>query len=165
MKLLCSCSLALGCCFAHGQIDDASALFSPSPLQLRQIPSLETTTPSAFTPPAFELQAAAAPNTSPADLFFAGKEGNPAEPQLDQFELDSFSSTESRRIYARLDNEGFFERPLARSDNLIDRTIDTIFVPEPIKLGKMTLSCSVYNAVKRRNPLCLINPIFFNLSW
>ena len=164
MKSLCTCSLALCCCFARAETNTIGTLFSPPPLQLRQLASEGAPPESAFRPQPFELQADSTPAQG-QELFFAGKENNPAEPQLDLFELDSFSSTESRRIYARLDNEGFFERPPARSDNLIDRTIDTIFVPEPIKLGKMTLSCSVYNAVKRRNPLCLINPIFFNLSW
>src|SRR5262245_58953753 len=114
MKLLCSCSLALGCCFADGQTNDTSALFSPPPLQLRQIPSPDNAMQSAFAPPPFELQAAV-PTESNGELFFAGKDNHSQEPPFDQFELDSLSSTASRQIYARLDNEGFFDRRLARS--------------------------------------------------
>jgi hypothetical protein len=164
MKSLCTCSLALCCCFARAETNTIGTSFSPPPLQLRQLSSEGVAPESAFRPQPFELQADSTPAQG-QELFFAGKENKSEEPQLDQFELDSFSSTESRRIYARLDNEGFFERPLARSENLLDRALDSIVVPEPIKLGKVTASCSVYTAIKRRNPLCLINPMFIHLAW
>ncbi len=51
----------------------------------------------------------------------------------------------------------------------LDRTpvtfLDKVFQPEVIHIGRKELSCSVITAVKRKNPLCLLNPVFFNLSW
>lgn len=45
------------------------------------------------------------------------------------------------------------------------RSLDSVFRPEEFRVGKTTVSCSVATAIKRRNPLCLLNPIVFNLSW
>jgi hypothetical protein len=46
------------------------------------------------------------------------------------------------------------------------RAVDAIFSPEVVHLGKTTeLSCSVLTAIKRKNPLCLLNPLVFQLSW
>lgn len=55
------------------------------------------------------------------------------------------------------------ERP---AHNVIVRAVEGIFDPELIRLGKTTtLSCTVVTAIKRKNPLCLLNPLFFQLSW
>ncbi len=32
-------------------------------------------------------------------------------------------------------------------------------------IGKTEWSCSILTAIKRRNPLCLLNPIVLNISW
>jgi len=43
--------------------------------------------------------------------------------------------------------------------------MDAVFEPEVIHLRKIDVSCSLITALKRRNPLCLINPIVLNVSW
>ena len=54
------------------------------------------------------------------------------------------------------------------SDRPVDRVLDSIFQPEVVHFGKghrMTVSCSVWTAIQRKNPLCLLNPFFFQLSF
>jgi hypothetical protein len=43
--------------------------------------------------------------------------------------------------------------------------LDKIFAPEVIRLRKVHLSGSLITAIKRKNPLCLLNPIVFWMSW
>jgi len=56
-------------------------------------------------------------------------------------------------------------RALRDAQNPIVRYLSTTFDPEPVRLRKATFSCSLWTAIKRRNPLSLLNPIFLNLSW
>jgi hypothetical protein len=55
--------------------------------------------------------------------------------------------------------------PVHESDNRISRCLDSVFLPEEVHIGKTTVSCSILTAIKRKNPFCLINPIFLNVSW
>lgn len=50
-------------------------------------------------------------------------------------------------------------------DSGFARAVEAIFEPEVVHWGKKTVSCSVLTAIKRKNPLCLLNPIFFQLTW
>jgi hypothetical protein len=68
-------------------------------------------------------------------------------------------------IYRRLDEGGYLTRHDSRSDSLIERSIDSTFRPELLHVGKTTMSCSLITAFKRKNPFCLLNPCFFQLSW
>lgn len=45
------------------------------------------------------------------------------------------------------------------------RSLDSVFRPEEFRVGKTSVSCSITTAIKRRNPLCLLNPIVLNVSW
>jgi hypothetical protein len=48
----------------------------------------------------------------------------------------------------------------------IARGFGTVFKPEEFRLGQRARgSCSILTAIKRRNPLCLLNPIFIDVSW
>ncbi len=48
----------------------------------------------------------------------------------------------------------------------VERCLTAVFEPEEFKIGRTaTLSCSLLTAIKRRDPLCLLNPIFFDISW
>ena len=78
---------------------------------------------------------------------------------------DNFRSDVARAIYQRLDRDGVFNRPPVIYENGLDRFIDRTFSPEVFKVGKMEISCSLLTAIKRKNPLCLANPMFFNISW
>src|SRR5688572_856663 len=151
----CGCILAFCCCFTcGGQTNTTGSLFSCTPLQLRPLTAEGSEPQSTFAPPPFQLQEPSAETQQPTS-FLAGKNQHQLEVQPDLFELDSLSTPESRRIYRRLDEEGFFARQPVRPENLIDRTLNSIFVPEVVHFRKMTVSCSAYTAIKRRNPLCL----------
>ena len=67
-------------------------------------------------------------------------------------------------VYRRLEERDdlFAPRP---SDNRFVRVTDTIFTPAPIRLGSTYISFTPVTAWKKRNPLCLLNPLVFNISW
>lgn len=74
----------------------------------------------------------------------------------------------NQTIYRRLMEGGYLTRPPAKSDSLLDRgkeAIGSMFTPEPFHVGKSEWSCSVVTAIERQNPLCLLNPIVFNICW
>jgi len=83
----------------------------------------------------------------------------------EDFVQDSFRTDLDRALYQRLDRAGYFTRAPMISRNALDRGIDNIFDPEVFRLGKTTVSCSIFTAIKRKTPLCLANPIFLNISW
>ena len=56
--------------------------------------------------------------------------------------------------------------PLKPSRDPLARSFDSIFRPEEFRIGqRATFSCTIATAIKRKNPLCLLNPLFLNLSW
>jgi hypothetical protein len=71
----------------------------------------------------------------------------------------------NRQIYRRLEEAGYLSKPDPPSGNLLVRATDAIFQPEVVQVGKRSVSCSIITAIKRKNPLCLLNPIFLNASW
>jgi len=71
----------------------------------------------------------------------------------------------SLQIYDRLEKGGYLTRPELPSEDRLDRLVNTIFVPEPVQFRKISVSCSIINAIKRKNPLCLLNPIFLDTRW
>jgi hypothetical protein len=68
-------------------------------------------------------------------------------------------------IYERLVQQGYFKPRPIDADPPFEHFVQTIFIPEVTHLGKVDLSCSILTAIQRKNPLCLINPIFFQLTW
>jgi hypothetical protein len=67
-------------------------------------------------------------------------------------------------VYRRLEerNDLFAPQP---SQNRFVRATDAIFSPAPIRLGSTYISFTPVTAWKKRNPLCLLNPLVFNISW
>lgn len=60
----------------------------------------------------------------------------------------------------------FLVRPLERApETPLERTFNSIGQPEVVRLGNASLESSVVTAVKRRNPLCLINATFLKMTW
>ena len=47
----------------------------------------------------------------------------------------------------------------------IGRALDSVARPEVVRMGEADLSCSIITAVKRKNPLCLVNATFLDLTW
>jgi len=85
-----------------------------------------------------------------------------------EFEATSASGAPSGfpwAIYDRLERGGYLTRPELPSENRLERFVTATFAPEVIQFRKASLSCSLITAIKRRNPLCLLNPIFLDLRW
>ncbi len=60
----------------------------------------------------------------------------------------------------------FLVPPLGREpETPLGRAINSIGQPEVVRLGSASLESSVVTAVKRRNPLCLINATFLKMTW
>jgi len=73
----------------------------------------------------------------------------------------------ARQYYLRQPNFGLIP-PARVSNDRLTRWCDFVFRPEEVHLGRtVTASCSIWTAIKRRNPLCLINvnPYFLKVSW
>jgi len=68
------------------------------------------------------------------------------------------------QIYARLEKQGCFTK-VERSDSRIERFVENTFTPEVMHFRKVSVSCSLVTAVKRKNPFCLLNPYVLQLSW
>ncbi len=78
-----------------------------------------------------------------------------------------YSGSLDPALYRYLDKSGYLTRPAPPSSNLLVRATDAVFTPETVHLGKTTtFSCSILTAIKRKNPLCLLNTLpFLQLSW
>jgi hypothetical protein len=69
------------------------------------------------------------------------------------------------RYFERLDQAGYLTPPSPPPDDLFSRTVTAMFQPEPIRVGHAKVAFSPITAIKRKNPLALLNPIVLNLSW
>jgi hypothetical protein len=72
------------------------------------------------------------------------------------------------RIYRKLDqmdSEGRLMQHDETLDSRFGRAMDAVFRPEVIKIGGAEVSCSVITAIKRKNPLCLLNPMVISVAW
>lgn len=54
-----------------------------------------------------------------------------------------------------------------REDGTWNRAVEAVFPAEPAvwRVGHTELGGGLINALKRRNPFCLLNPVFFHLSF
>jgi len=51
-------------------------------------------------------------------------------------------------------------------DDPLDWAFASVFEPEVFHVGRRTtVSCSILTAIKRKNPFCLLNPIFLVVTW
>ena len=98
----------------------------------------------------------------------------PASPQFsssaEQVTLNAEHVTlnnDDNEFHSRIIRSGQFylSEPEPKSENNLVRAAEAIWSPEVIKLGKTSVSCPLVTAIKRKNPLCLLNPLFFQLSW
>jgi hypothetical protein len=79
--------------------------------------------------------------------------------------LDTQPGEADLRTYRLLAENGYWNRPSPQSDNVFVRVVNDIFEPATFRVGKTTVACSIVTALKKKNPLCLLNPIVLNVSW
>jgi hypothetical protein len=68
-------------------------------------------------------------------------------------------------IYHQLEEGGYLARHDAESKSALERGIEAVFLPEIVRIGRVSVYCSLITAIKRKNPLCLLNPIVLGASW
>jgi hypothetical protein len=88
-----------------------------------------------------------------------------AAPLTASLSLEGAATPSEMAFARRLVEEGELTRIQPPSQNRFLRPIEAIFRPTPVRLGKLRVSCSILTAIKRRNPLCLLNPFFIQGGW
>jgi hypothetical protein len=68
-------------------------------------------------------------------------------------------------LYRRLERSGYLTAPESKSANPFVRSMQAVFEPEVVHVGKTSVSLSVITAIKRKNPFCLLNPVPIYISW
>lgn len=141
--LKCAIVCAAACCgfLCHGQTNVmiAAAQFSLPPVQLRQETRAQSEKPTSEVQPHTALSA-----------------------QAVAFE-SSLKDAELRSSVVRSDEFYLVRKQVI--DNPVERFVDGVFRPEVYHLGKTEVSCSFLTALKRKNPLCLLNPLVVQISW
>jgi hypothetical protein len=67
-------------------------------------------------------------------------------------------------LFDRLERDGLVYRG-PKHDSPLDHALESLCRPEIIRIGHTELSCSLITAIAHKNPLCLLNPVFFNFSF
>jgi hypothetical protein len=79
--------------------------------------------------------------------------------------ISSAGGDDDFRQYFLTHGSSGLERP-APPLSPVAHAFDSVFRPVEIRIGRTaTLNCSIWTAIERKNPLCLLNPVFFNISW
>jgi hypothetical protein len=86
-------------------------------------------------------------------------------PGADASTIAAEASTAARarnlELAEKFDRAVVSSRPARLSLEGTDRWMTDIFEPEVFQLGHFTVGCTVATALKRKNPLCLLNPYVF----
>jgi hypothetical protein len=132
---------------ANAQTNVPSATVSPFVLPPIQL----------WEPPAAQEQSQTLGFAVPASPQFSGSGQHVA--------LDTLSG--DNEFHSRLLRSGQFylTAPEPESENRFVRAAEALWTPEVVKVGKTSISSPIITAVKRKNPLCLLNPLFFQASW
>ena len=82
----------------------------------------------------------------------------------EKFSVSVRGSALEMEVYRRLEEGGYLTRP--EPETPLEHFLDRSFSPEVIHIGRhATASCTLYTAIVRKNPLCLLNPMFLFISW
>jgi hypothetical protein len=103
------------------------------------------------------------PRTLSPDLLIASPLPDGRVP--DSISLNRYRDNRGEQLYRRIKDQFDSIRKAPGRDNGFAGSVDSIFRPEVFRVRKAYVSCSVLTAIKRKNPLCLLNPIFLNVSW
>lgn len=66
---------------------------------------------------------------------------------------------------ARLNAAGYMNPTPPPPEDLFSRTVIAMFQPEPLQVARVSVAFSPITAIKRKNPLALLNPLVLNISW
>jgi hypothetical protein len=117
-----------------------------------------------FLPP-IQLWEPAAHHEADPELAFAVT----PSPQFSQSSANVMlnTATDDNEFRSRVIRPGQFylTPPPVKSENRAVRAAEAIWSPEVVKIGKTSIASPLITAIKRKNPLCLLNPIFFQVSW
>jgi len=95
-------------------------------------------------------------------LEFAATEFEPVAEKT--FSVSVRGSDLEMEVCKRLEEGGYLTRP--EPETPLEHFLDRTFSPEVIRLGRNgKASCTLYTAIVRKNPLCLLNPMFLFISW
>jgi hypothetical protein len=156
------------CANSFGQTNSASAaakLFSISGPALRTA-VLENEMPQRSIADAKNDKPNSETRLSPAGvtLIMDSPEAETA-PSSEAISVETRERAITMRYHERLERGGYLTRPEPLSENRLVRLAESTLRPEVFKIGKTSVSCSIVTAIKRKNPLCLLNPFVFSLSW
>jgi len=97
-------------------------------------------------------------------------------PMLDDYPAPTFDDTttattvESEQALmllfsARLKEAGYMNPKPPPPEDFFSRTVNALFQPEPVRVGRASVAFSPITAIKRKNPLALLNPLVLNVLW
>lgn len=131
-----ACMIAFGCAACQGQTNTCAEVAAKF-----------------FLPPLQLRGAVEGPKTSPVMPIARSTAAPPLAILQSTLAEDDFHSRVIRtdRIYLTRSEPGSF--------------VESIFTPEVMRVGKASVSCTLVTAIKRKNPLCLLNPFVFQVSW
>lgn len=117
------------------------------------------------------LQLRQEPASSPTSRALAG----PAEPSLvkntsapappAKLEVSTASAEGLHGSFVRSDEFYLVRAEGPVFEHGVNGFLDQVFRPEEFHVGKYAVSSSITTAIKRKNPLCLLNPIVFQAAW
>ncbi len=136
----------------------AVELFQLDPILLRPFAEERTCTGVDST----NISAAIASTSSATNTNVVARE---AEKSLFKVEFTMEDSDFEMRLFHRLDVQGVFSRPELPTENLLVRAFESAYDPVVIRTRKVEITSPIITAIERKNPLALLNPIFFSLSW
>jgi len=149
-----ACASAIGCADAFGQTNCSApgfGLLALPPVRLRALPEDPE-------------KAALARSVSDPAIAAAPSPRSPPQP-TEKMTLSTATDYLDPELYRLLEQEGCFTRWSSTEENAVTKCVEAVFRPEVAHIGKTALSCSIITAIKRKNPLCLLNPMVLNLSW
>lgn len=73
-------------------------------------------------------------------------------------------SEKENHLFALMDEDRALRHSIA-TEGPLDHALRRTFEPEVIHFHHAAFACSIVTAIKRKNPFCLLNPQFLQLSW
>ena len=151
MMLLVASILVLSCLASPAQTNSASVpvssprassehWFPPPDGQMLKLP----VRPEEITPQRM------APSAAHETFAFSNKQG-----------LNADEAT----LVSRVVQQGLFDCSVPTYNTDIQRRLAEAFEPKIVKVGQVCIHSTIIDAIARKNPLCLLNPQFFNASF